>query len=153
MKVWVTLAVTGVMLLGAWFVFKPASNQPQFVAAPAQADSLDQALELPGVEHPAGSEPTPARAGPVTADIEIRNGRLHSGPATVQLTQGQTVKLTVLSDRDDELHLHGYDIALQLRAGQRANLMLEATLSGRFEYEIHSTHSGIGALEVYPASN
>lgn len=89
----------------------------------------------------------------MTADIEIRNGRLHSGPATVQLTQGQTVKLTVLSDRDDELHLHGYDIALQLRAGQRANLMLEATLSGRFEYEIHSTHSGIGALEVYPASN
>jgi FtsP/CotA-like multicopper oxidase with cupredoxin domain len=85
-----------------------------------------------------------------TLEIEVHQGRLVAGPAVIKLTQGDRVTLRVASDSDDELHVHGYDLHLNLIAGQPSQLSFTADHSGRFEYELHQAHTDLGAFEVYP---
>ena len=157
MKALMTLAVTAALLVVAWQVFKPAADPDSAIvqAAPIpQAQQADTEQPEQVAAQPAATEPTqPRQPERVEVSIVLSGGRLAGGPEAVQVIQGQTVALTVLSDRDDELHLHGYDIELPLVAEQPATLVVEATRSGRFEYEIHSAHATVGALEVYPAPN
>ena len=68
----------------------------------------------------------------------------------LRVGQGESVELTVTSAEDDELHLHGYDLALKLRAGEPATLAFTAVHAGRFEIELNHRHAEIGALEVSP---
>lgn len=156
MKIAATLLVTAGLLLAAWYAFKPAPGEQGFVAAPPVVDAPAPQIDTqstPAEQLAAEEQPAPVVPTRVAVAIEIRGGRLHSGPQVVKLVQGQTVALTVRSDRNDELHLHGYDIAMPLVAGEPATMTVEATRSGRFEYEIHSLHAAIGALEVYPSSD
>jgi hypothetical protein len=80
----------------------------------------------------------------------VRNGKLFSGPAALQVRQGEHVRLNIESNADDELHLHGYDFKLRIKAGEPATLEFAASRSGRFGLELHKRHSDLGALEVYP---
>ena len=52
--------------------------------------------------------------GAIIASPVIADGKLQSGPRLIQLPQGETVALKVTSDRNDELHVHGYDLHAQL---------------------------------------
>ncbi len=58
---------------------------------------------------------------------------------------GTTVEITVVSDTDDEGHLHGYDLEMPVTAGQPAVLTFTADMVGSFEYEFHES----GALLFY----
>jgi hypothetical protein len=64
--------------------------------------------------------------------------------------QGERVRLTIESNANDELHLHGYDLKLSIKAGEPATLEFAASRSGRFGLELHKRHAELGALEVYP---
>lgn len=83
-------------------------------------------------------------------ELRVQQGRLISGPALIQVEQGEPVTLEITSDHADELHLHGYDLQLALPAGQPARLSFTAERSGRFEYELHHAHRELGVLEVRP---
>lgn len=63
---------------------------------------------------------------------------------------GDRVEITVTSAQDDELHLHGYDRVLPLKADEPGTLALVAEHAGRFEIELHGAHSEIAVLEVSP---
>lgn len=95
-------------------------------------------------------------AGPVAAGgasafaLVVRDGRLASGPALVRVQQGEVVRLTVTSNRADELHLHGYDLQMVLHPEQPAVLEFTALRSGHFEFELHEANVELGALEVLP---
>ena len=82
--------------------------------------------------------------------IEVRNGQRISGPERIESHEGDHVALTVTSDQPDEMHLHGYDLHLSLRANEPATLTFDATHSGRFDYELHHAHTTLGTLEVLP---
>jgi hypothetical protein len=82
--------------------------------------------------------------------LAVRDGRLASGPALLQVRQGEPVRLTVTSNRADELHLHGYDLHLLLRPDQPAVLEFPATSAGHFAFELHQADVELGALEVMP---
>ena len=160
MKAFLTCVVSLALLVAMWFVLKPAPEGSVYPSSNSSVES--QAAQEQGVtavqplpEQPAadslGDDVEPATPAVVEANIEIKQGRLAAGPEAVRVVQGQTVKLTVVSDRRDELHLHGYDLTLQLQPAVAATLTVLADKTGRFEYEIHSSHSGVGTLEVYPA--
>ncbi len=68
----------------------------------------------------------------------------------MKINQGDEVHITIISNMDDELHLHGYDLEVELSADQPANLTLTANLSGRFEGELHSAQKTIFVVEVQP---
>lgn len=83
-------------------------------------------------------------------DIVLSQGRVEGGARTLKLKRGETVLLTVTSDADDELHVHGVDKHLQLAPGKTASMEILAEKTGRFTVEVHRTRMTVGALEVYP---
>lgn len=91
-----------------------------------------------------------APAQPRTFDLLIKDGKPASVPDSMRVRQGDEVTLSIESDRNDELHVHGYDLKLRIKAGEPAVLEFAATRSGRFELELHRRHTAVGALEVYP---
>ena len=91
-----------------------------------------------------------APAAPRIFEIEVRNGAPVAAPAAMRVRQGDEVMLRVRSDRDDELHVHGYDLHLALRAGVPGELRFSADRSGRFDCELHHAGASLGALEVEP---
>ena len=58
-------------------------------------------------------------------------------PAQVDLPVGQTLTLTVTSDHDDELHAHGFDVEVALKAGVPTSITLTGKEPGVFEVETH----------------
>ncbi|MFI9121956.1 hypothetical protein ACIGW0_21525 [Streptomyces bikiniensis] len=62
------------------------------------------------------------------------------------MKKGERLTLHVTSDRDDTLHVHGYDRELPLSAGTSATLTLTADRTGLFEVETH----GSGLVRPFP---
>jgi hypothetical protein len=126
---WIFLAVGAALLAGLFVVFKPAPPQPS--EAPP-----------PGV---------PAAAPlPMAIQLVVKDGRLASGPTVTQVAEGQQVVIDVVADKADELHLHGYDLKVDLVPHVPAQLRFVADKTGRFDYELHRSHAEIGAIEVQP---
>ena len=123
----ILFALTGVLVLAAlWLAFRPA---------PAVKEA-----EVPMAIPPAEK----------SFDIVVKDGKLAGAPEKMQVRVGEQVTLRVQSNANDELHVHGYDLKLRVKAGELATLQFAATRSGRFELELHRRHSPAGALEVYP---
>ena len=132
---WIFVLAGLAALAGLFVFFKPSTAPPP--TPPLAASTAAQA--------PAATVPTPR-----VFELVIADGKLQSGPRLIQLPQGETVALKVTSDRNDELHVHGYDLHAQLRAHTPATLSFKADRSGRFEYERHKAQVELGVLEVQP---
>lgn len=146
------LTLLGVAALAGLFVWlrpatAPAAPLPPL--PPVLAESTPAAVS-PAPEIPADAAALPVPEEPAVEVVVIEQGRRVSGPEQLQLRQGDTVRIAFLADAADELHLHGYDLTLQLKPGEPATLEFVAHHSGRFEYELHGAHQVIGALEVLP---
>ena len=61
---------------------------------------------------------------------------------------GQTVVLRLLSDTDQDYHLHGYDIEVPAAAGVEATIEFTADQAGDFEVESHTTDEVLALLQV-----
>lgn len=68
------------------------------------------------------------------------------GRRTVPL--GSVVTLRVTSDVADHVHLHGYDLMIELVPGTASELTFEATIPGVFEVELEDRGILLGNLEV-----
>lgn len=68
----------------------------------------------------------------------------------MEVTEGDTVHLRVKVTKDDEVHIHGYDIEKELPAGQTVPISFKATITGVFEIELHGADEQIGQLRVNP---
>lgn len=100
---------------------------------------------------PATAAPSPSPvATPAVFELVVRDGKLVSGPGTLRVTQGDALTIRITADVAEELHLHGYDMTVDLVAGKPAELSLVADRSGRFEYELEKSRLELGTLEVLP---
>lgn len=82
--------------------------------------------------------------------LRLKNNRLLSGPQVITVTQGDTVKITIFSDKDEEFHLHGYDKMVDIPASHAAILRFIANMTGHFTYELEQQKLEIGAVDVLP---
>jgi hypothetical protein len=88
---------------------------------------------------------------PVLATIDIQGGKPVGGVKTITAKKGERVLISVTSpDTSDEVHLHGYDIKRNLRAGGRVTFSFTANAEGIFEMELESTATQIAKLVVRP---
>ena len=70
--------------------------------------------------------------------IAISGSNVTPPPTRVEIGIGQALELTVTTDRDDELHAHGFDGAdTALKPGVPRTVRLVGTESGVFEVETH----------------
>jgi len=150
------VAVTVAILVGLFLALAPkkadSPTAPSVPIAPApQAPPAIGNESTPSAAAGAVADTAPLPAeGRTTVELTVHHGRLVAGPAVIKLKQGDQVTLRVTSDTNDDLHVHGYDLHLNLIAGQPAQLSFTADHSGRFEYELHHAHTDLGAFEVYP---
>jgi heme/copper-type cytochrome/quinol oxidase subunit 2 len=80
--------------------------------------------------------PEPPR--PSVTRIRIEGGQVVGGPKTIQVEQGDGVRLVVAADAPDEIHVHGYDLTVNAAPGTPARFNFKADLEGVFEVESHT---------------
>lgn len=91
---------------------------------------------------PSSTLSTASSAAPSTSsgrriDITVKGKRVTPAPATVSITAGQPLTITVTSDRDNTLHAHGFEVEKAVRAGQRLEFTVRGSQSGSYEVELH----------------
>lgn len=84
----------------------------------------------------------------VTFSVEVTGNS--ADQTDLQARHGDTIQLTFTTDKDEEIHLHGFDIAFECRAGQPLTKTFKADRTGQFEFEIESTSTHLGNLTVNP---
>ncbi len=101
---------------------------------------------------PESSAPDASDVGETQVEQEVAlaiNGNTMS-PDEVSVTEGAQVNLQITSDHPIEFHVHGYDLEEEVQPGEPAELMFEATTTGRFPIEDHDTEAELGTLVVQP---
>jgi len=82
-------------------------------------------------------------------DVTVQAGEV-VGPERFSFVIGDQVSVWVISDRDDEIHVHGYDRYFETLAGVPVEVALTADVPGIFEVELESSHIPLFELEVAP---
>ncbi|MFN2471087.1 MAG: hypothetical protein ABR583_08880 [Gaiellaceae bacterium] len=137
------LVLGGVVLAVVLFlVLRPGGND---VAAPTPTTTTTTST-APATTTTT-TAPPPDRT---TVMITIRDGQPVGGIRRARVERGERVLLVVRSDVPDEVHLHGYDLSRDVRAGGIVRLAFVADVEGRFEVELEERHLQIAELEVTP---
>lgn len=83
----------------------------------------------------------------VTINVTVTGGSKMS-PSTLSAHHNDNVTINVTSDTDGEVHLHGYDIHFETKAGQVVSHTFNATNTGDFPIEWEVTSTSLGHLVV-----
>jgi hypothetical protein len=88
---------------------------------------------------------------PFSVDLSIKNRAVISETKTIKVTQGQDVEINWTTDEKVLLHLHGYNVSVTVKPGERVSMKFNAANSGRFPIMPHNfKHQALIYLEVYP---
>jgi hypothetical protein len=103
-----------------------------------------------------GETTTPAGTATATA-TPPRKRAVDPGPlltgekvVKIEVDKGDTVRFRILSPKDDEVHVHGYDLKKDVKANQPASMSFKATIDGIFEIEFEEQGKQIASLRVNP---
>ena len=142
------LAIAVVILVVAFVALRPSSDDPETTAdAPtATATATATATTTPDAAETETPTPTP------TPKPTVDPGPVLTGSKVVKLRydKGETVRFQVRSPEDEEVHVHGYDIKKDVKAGQTARMSFKATIDGIFEIEFEHSAKQIAELRVDP---
>jgi hypothetical protein len=96
------------------------------------------------------SEKTTSNTGGKVTTIAIKHGKPVGGIADLTYNKGEQVRFKVDSDVSDEVHMHGYDIMKDVKAGGSVSFDFPATIEGVFEAELEGRKEQILELTVNP---
>jgi hypothetical protein len=113
-------------------------------AAPTTAGTIPATTTPPDSTAPVTDAPAEGDAVEIIIDVDDPAQLGQTWPVGL----GQTVVLRLLSDTDQEYHVHGYDIEAQAAAGVEATIEFTADQAGDFEVESHTTDTVLGTLQV-----
>lgn len=111
---------------------------------PATVDP-SPAVTSPAATPTATPSPTPEVR---TIAIKLANGKASPNGTRVNLAKGEKIILDITSDRDDEVHVHGFDKEIEVRAGKRVKVEMVADRTGRYEVESHHPELLIVVLQI-----
>ena len=108
----------------------------------ADADAPASSQASGGGASGSAGGPAPAPAPDVSVaetiiDLTVTKGVPSPDVGQVAVPMGNTVRLIVTADVADEVHVHGYELTLDLAAGVPAELTFVADVPGIFEVELH----------------
>jgi FtsP/CotA-like multicopper oxidase with cupredoxin domain len=131
--------IVGALLVAVvgFVVLRPADDDDESegsaATATGQTGTVDGSAEPQATTE---TEPPPPERPAVTR-IAIVGGSVQGGAKTIEVGQGETVRIVVTADAPDEIHLHGYDIERNAAPGQPARFRFTADAEGEFEMESH----------------
>jgi plastocyanin len=119
----------------------------------AEQGAASTSAATPSASTPSASAPPSATASASatpaadrTIEISVRGKQVTPAPGRVEIRSGQTLRLVVTTDHDDELHAHGYDVERELVAGQPTTVDLTGAPPGLYAVETH--HPELSLLQV-----
>lgn len=137
----VILIVAGLaVLVGLFLLVRPRADAPPAGGSAAAGSPGDAVATGDAVEIEAEVED-----GQIRLEVE---GEPITAPGPVRVNAGHPVALKVETDVPDQVHVHGYDIAEDLRPGEPATLRFVAALPGVWEVELHRSDLLLLRLEV-----
>jgi hypothetical protein len=114
-----------------------------------------------GSEAPKAAAPTKSVAGPnstrtkpgatndqPTVRVAVKDGKVVSGGGKHNIKLGSEVVLEIVSDKADQVHVHGYDKEAELTAGKPTRIEFTADIPGVFEVELHHAELQLCELQV-----
>jgi hypothetical protein len=135
------LVATVVVLGGALILFSSGGDGGNDTAATATTPVAT--TDAPGT--------TATTAAPAFTVVTVRGGKPAGGVQTITAHKDDVVRIEVRSpDTTSEVHLHGYDIKRDLKAGSRVRFVFTAENEGIFEAELEQTAVQIIKLVVEP---
>jgi heme/copper-type cytochrome/quinol oxidase subunit 2 len=96
------------------------------------------------------SSKTTSNTGGKVTTIVIKHGKPVGGIAELTYNKGEQVRFKVDSDVSDEVHMHGYDIMKDVKAGGSVSFDFPASIEGVFEAELEGRKEQILELTVNP---
>jgi hypothetical protein len=82
--------------------------------------------------------------------IVVENGKPVGGVRDLTYNKGEQIRFKVDSDVSDEVHVHGYDIMKDVKAGGSVSFDFPASIEGVFEAELEGRKEQIIELTVNP---
>ena len=82
--------------------------------------------------------------------IVVENGKPVGGIQDLTYNKGEQIRFVVASDVSDEVHVHGYDIMKDVKAGGSVRFVFPASIEGVFEAELEGRKEQIIQLTVNP---
>jgi FtsP/CotA-like multicopper oxidase with cupredoxin domain len=141
------LGIAAVIVVIAIVVFA-ASGGPDETAEDAASPAAGQTSTPTSSGTPASGDRSTATP---TATAKPQAPLLESGKvAKLRYTEGDTVTFRVVSEKAEEVHVHGYDIKKELEAGKPATMSFKASITGIFEIEFEGSAEQIAELRVDP---
>ena len=147
-KVPALLALVGVVVAVVVFLFvaddDTADRESETTTPQAQQDPADP-------QDKGGKADPPKPPEPEVPELEIRQGEPVGGPLEVEVTEGEELRIDITTDAPDELHLHSYDVYLDIVPGKTNELVVaKADIGGVIELESHSTGALLAEISVVP---
>lgn len=81
-------------------------------------------------------------------EAKITSTGILGGPVLWRVKRGQVVRISLQSDVDDTLHVHGVDLEKSIAAEKTSSITLEVFVAGSYELELHDLQTSIGTLQV-----
>ena len=100
-------------------------------------------------EQPEPERPKP-EPKPEVATIVVKGGEPVGGVEELTFTKGERIRFAVESDVADHVHLHGYDVFMDVPAGGRVEFDVPATLEGVYEVELEDRVVPLAEITVNP---
>ena len=91
-------------------------------------------------DHTGGPPRRPPRPKP--PKVASSNGAPVGGVQEIEVAKGDPVRIDVTPDVPAEVHVHGYELTKEVKAGQTAKFDFPATAEGVFEIEVHHLVNG-----------
>jgi hypothetical protein len=136
------LAVAVVILVVAFVALRPAAKDPETTAdtPTTTPTATDTSTPEPGETETPTPKPT-VDPGPLLTGSRVQK---------IRVDKGDSVRFRVRAPRDEEVHIHGYNIKKDVKGGQTARVSFKATIDGIFEIEFEDSATQIAELRVDP---
>ena len=161
-SVWTTVAVVGGVIALAvvlFLVLRPDDDSENAASTTPTAETTTtvETTTESTTEVTTTSETTTETAPTTTTEdqpqrvnVRFANGEVVGGLVEAEIEQGTQVVLIVRADVEDEAHLHGYDLSVDVAPGQPGRIKFRADKAGEFELELEDRGIPIAELIVSP---
>jgi hypothetical protein len=143
-------ALVGVVLAVALFLLLKDDTADDEATVPPTTTAASSAT---GADDEGGKPDRPPKPPkPEAPVVEIRDGQPVGGVQELEFANGEEALFEVETDAADELHLHGYDLYIDVEPGKPTEVIFEAGElgEGTFELESHSTGELLAEISVVP---
>jgi hypothetical protein len=149
-KIPALIALAGVVIAVIVFFFVANDDTADQESETTQTAESSTSTDETGDDEEPDKEKPEKPAEPEVPVIEIEGGQPVGGVAEFEVVEGDNIQFIVRSDEAHEIHLHTYDVAMEVEAGGEVEFDVPATIGGVVEAEIEDTGVPIAEIAVVP---